>query len=144
MPSIFRNPSGVSRRVLIVSRDAQVIQTLGRQLAEANHVAEAMDQLDALRRELIGGGCLAAILDLDSLALDNAAVRELVRLNPAICVLGVSRERLHPNLQEAIRSHLQACLSSPVDSDELRFWLRCAAEQRQSSRAPPAADPRAR
>jgi len=31
-------------------------------------------------------------------------------------------------LKDAIRNHIYACLTKPVDMDEITYWLRCIRE----------------
>lgn len=141
MPSTPCEPHAHNKRVLVVSRDAGLADDLSQQVTEAAYHAETLDGLDSLRHALAASECLAVFLDLDSISLDNATVRALVCLHHRISFFGISRLHVHPNLQEAISHHLQACLSAPVDSDELRFWLRSAADLLTSSRGPPTPDP---
>jgi DNA-binding NarL/FixJ family response regulator len=67
-------------------------------------------------------------MDIDSVAVDNRVIRELAADYPATPFLCISRERVHPELQDAIRNHIYACLTKPVDMDEITYWLRCIRE----------------
>ena len=67
---------------------------------------------------------LAVILDVDSVPLDNHAIRNLKASNPAVSFLMVSRERFHPELQESISHVLYACLKKPADTDEIIYLLK--------------------
>jgi hypothetical protein len=69
--------------------------------------------------------CIAAILDLDSVPLDNRTIRDLTTAFPSVQFLGASRDRSHPDLREAIAHHLFACLTKPIDPDELHYFLKC-------------------
>jgi DNA-binding NtrC family response regulator len=81
--------------------------------------------------------CMAVILDLDSLSLDNRKIRALTHRHPATCFLCTSRASFHPDLQDAIGHHLFACLLKPVDPDELHYFLRCIRDSKKESRGPP-------
>jgi hypothetical protein len=37
----------------------------------------------------------------------------------------MSSDRFHPELKDAICYHIYACLTKPLDYDELLYWLRC-------------------
>jgi DNA-binding response OmpR family regulator len=64
------------------------------------------------------------LLDLDHLSVDNRYIRELSRQQPKLSIIAVSSRTFHPELEEALSSHISACLVKPVDIDELLFWLR--------------------
>ncbi len=68
------------------------------------------------------------ILDMDSLAADNRFFRELKRRAPGIHLLALSSRSYHPGLEEAMGSHIDACLAKPLDPEELRYWLRSISE----------------
>ncbi|MCK5196674.1 MAG: hypothetical protein KAQ71_22875, partial [Desulfobulbaceae bacterium] len=70
------------------------------------------------------GGYLAIIIDIDSVAVDNRVIRELTVSYPEIYFLCTSKDRFHPELKDAICYHIYACLTKPVDPDELVYWLR--------------------
>ncbi len=64
------------------------------------------------------------ILDLDSISVDNKFLRKLKTENPDLSILAVSVKTMHPELRESISSYIHACLTKPLDAEELRFWLR--------------------
>ena len=74
----------------------------------------------------------AVIVDLDSVAISNIDIRTFKRANPDIPLLAISYKPFHPDLQESMRSHIFACVSKPVDPDELIFLLNSALENRAS------------
>ena len=71
---------------------------------------------------------MAVLMDIDSVAVDNRVIRELAADCPATPFLCISRERVHPELKDAISNHIYACLNKPVDQDELRYWMKCIKE----------------
>ena len=81
--------------------------------------------------------CLAAILDIDKVPLDNRTIRELTLAHPGTCFFCTSKERFHPDLKDAICYHLFACLHKPVDPDELDYFLKCIIDENAESRGPP-------
>jgi len=76
---------------------------------------------------------LAVILDIDSVPLDNRAIRKLSAQYPGVPLLCISRDRIHPELKDAISYHILACLNKPVDFDELIYWLRCIESRQRES-----------
>lgn len=89
-------------------------------------------------RSMLAAPCLAAILDVDSVSLDDRTIRSLTLAFPATRFLCTSRGRFHPELQESIRHHLFACLNKPVDPEELHYFLRCI---RDNETQPPGPSP---
>lgn len=68
------------------------------------------------------------ILDLDNLTVDNRSIRNLRKGNPEICIIVLSSRSFHPELKEAMSTHIYACLSKPVDTEELIYWIRSILE----------------
>jgi DNA-binding NtrC family response regulator len=92
---------------------------------ELNHYrTSALHSLPEAARAIQARVCHAVIVDLDSLPVDNRFIRDLCRNHQELCVIGVSSRRFHPELEEAMRSHISACLSKPVNIEELIYWLR--------------------
>jgi DNA-binding NtrC family response regulator len=68
------------------------------------------------------------ILDVDNLAVDNRFFRELKRQAPGLYVLALSSQSYHPGLEEAMGSHIYACLAKPLDLEEISYWMKSIAE----------------
>lgn len=66
-----------------------------------------------------------ALIDLDSVEVENYTIRRLATKYPQLHLLCMSHKRLHPDLKEAISNYFYACLAKPLDFDELRYWLKC-------------------
>ncbi len=64
------------------------------------------------------------IVDLDSVPVDNRLLKKMKTENAGLSILAVSSKKFHPELRESISSYIYACLSKPLDPEELRFWLR--------------------
>ncbi len=115
-------------QVLIASADAtesvllsEIIRAFGGAMQVAGSYAELEDRLRERTFHAI-------IMDIDSLAADNRTIGRLAAASPKGAVLCVSRDRLHPQLQESIRNHVFACLTKPIDPEELGYWLKCIRE----------------
>jgi DNA-binding NtrC family response regulator len=65
----------------------------------------------------------AAILDIDTFKVTDSDLRELVQHHPRIALFCVSSQRVHPHLRQAMGDTIFACLSSPIQPEELRFLL---------------------
>lgn len=115
-------------QVLIASADttesallSDIIRAFGGAMQVAGSYAELEDRLRDRTFHAI-------IMDIDSLAADNRTIGRLSAASPKGAVLCVSRDRLHPQLQESIRNHVFACLTKPIDPEELGYWLKCIRE----------------
>lgn len=113
------------KAVLIVNADPEESAGISRLLQEAGCIAQTLTSPAELKNRLSMKGCIAVILDIDSVAVDNRTIRDLAASFPTIPFLCISKERFHPQLGDSIRNHIYACLTKPVDADEVNYWLRC-------------------
>jgi DNA-binding response OmpR family regulator len=74
--------------------------------------------------------CRVLLLDLDRIKVDNRFLREFNKQHPGLSIIALSSRTYHPELEEALSSHISACLVKPVDIDELLFWLRSLGERK--------------
>jgi len=114
--------------ILVVSANEQHCLELCAALEGEDYPVRLLDSLEHLARGIKGWNCCLAILDLDSLPIDNRLIRKLKRKNPSLRIIGFSSRSFHPELQEAMSSHIYACLGTPVDEDELVFWVKSSLE----------------
>ena len=120
--------------VFVVNADTEDSSGISRLIGEAGCRAQTVDSPAELKDLLNDEACTAVIMDIDSVAIDNRIIRELASAYPAIPFLCISKERLHPELKDSIRNHIYACLTKPIDPDELNYWLRCIREDDQGLR----------
>jgi DNA-binding NtrC family response regulator len=113
--------------VVIVSSDPGVWDQLKERLRTLHIAAKRVSDIDGLKVTLKRERCLAVMIDLDSVHLDNQTVRELALEPKCGRLFCMSEKTYHPDLTEAIRHHFFACLLKPVNPDELEYWLRCIA-----------------
>lgn len=99
-------------------------------LRQVNLTAQFVVNPFELKTTMQGASFLAVIMDLDSVPLDNRSIRDLASQFPAIPLLCISKERFHPELKDSIRDHIYACLTKPIDSDELNYWLKSIQEDK--------------
>jgi DNA-binding NtrC family response regulator len=114
--------------ILVVSANEQHCLELCAALEGEDYPITRLDSLEHLTGGIEGCDCRLAILDLDSLPIDNRLIRKLKRKNPSLRIIGFSRRTFHPELQEAMSSHIYACLGIPVDEEELVFWVKSSLE----------------
>ena len=72
------------------------------------------------------------ILNLDSVSLDNRLIRDMKRKDASLQIIAISSKFFHPELEEAIRDYVHACLRQPFDPDELIYWIKSIHENDQS------------
>jgi DNA-binding NtrC family response regulator len=117
--------------VIVVNSDPAEASVISRLLEEAGCLTETVASAARLKDRLKDKACMAVVMDIDSVALENRTIKELASAFPAIRFLCLSRERFHPELEDSIRDHIYACLTKPVDPDELNYWLKCIREDDQ-------------
>jgi DNA-binding NtrC family response regulator len=64
------------------------------------------------------------MLDLDDPCVTNRMLGEIARKCPILRIIGVSDRLFHPEFKEAMRSYLYACMSKPVDMEELMYLVK--------------------
>lgn len=130
------NLNGSGKSILVVNAIDTERDDICRLLEPAGYRCIGVDSLQGLEVALNESAGIAALIDLDTLAVNNRIIRDLARKYPGVCFLCTSSSRLHPELKDAISHHFFACLTKPVDPDELLYWLRCISENGPENRAP--------
>ena len=120
-------------KVLIVNSDVEESRELWKPLAEAGYVIEPVNSLEGLKNSLRSTVFMAVLLDVDTIQVENRAIRDLVLKHPGIPFLCTSGDRFHPELKDAICYHIFACINKPVDPDELLYWLRCIRDDQEQT-----------
>ncbi len=113
----------MNEEIVIIDGDRRQCQQLCGMLESWHYRAVPTYSLKGFKRQSEKGTCFCVILDIDSIAVDNRIIGDLVRQYPEVLFFCMSHTSFHPELQEAIGSHFYACLSKPVDPEELSFWL---------------------
>jgi DNA-binding NtrC family response regulator len=113
------------KTVILISRASDELLKIRKTLEENRYAVHVVDDIKSLHLALaeMGAGCV--ILDLDVMDFDNPTIRQLTIQYPQIYFLCMSKNRFHPELKDAICYHIYACLTKPLDYDELLYWLRC-------------------
>jgi DNA-binding NtrC family response regulator len=117
-------PKEPQKEVIVLDPDQDSCEELCALLKGTNYRSRPSHTLQDLEIVLNEGTCLVAILDLNMPSLDNRVVRELTLKNPNVYFLGLTRHRFNPELEESICYHVYACLTKPVDREELLYWLK--------------------
>ena len=114
----------MDKKIVILDGDKRQCLELCAMLEEQNYRAVPSHSLPILEEYLQRYACLAVILDIDTVSVDNRIIRKLTMGHPGVYFLCLSEQPFHPELKDAICYHLYACLNKPVDPDELFYWLR--------------------
>ena len=134
----IRKGGEMNRTIALLTADRQEAKHMGRVIEEGPYQTVFHSDLVDLESGIRSTPCIAVILDVDSVRLDNRTIRRLAATFPAVSFFCTSRDRFHPDLEEAICHYLFACLAKPVNPDELHYFLKCISDPEESeSRAPP-------
>ena len=123
--------------VVVVDADERQRSGLCGLLEGEHYRVIPLHSLATLNTAVSKNGCQVVLVDLDNLPVENRLFRELKKTNPALRIIGISSRPFHPELQEAMSTHIYVNLSKPVDSDELIYWLKSICENDSDSRDPP-------
>ena len=110
--------------IIVVDADEKETDALRAVLEGDNYPAIALTALGDLEGKIQETASSVVILDLDTLPVDNRFIRDLKRQKDNVYIIGLSSRPFHPELQEAVSTHIYACLGKPVDTDELLYWLK--------------------
>ncbi|MFH2060984.1 MAG: hypothetical protein ABIJ59_19100 [Pseudomonadota bacterium] len=115
----------MGRKVILVSKETDELEQIHQLLSKNNYACHCIEKTDQIGKTLesITSNCI--IFDLDSIDVDNRTIRDLTIAYPSVYFLCMSKDRFHPELKDAICYHIYACLTKPIDYDELLYWLRC-------------------
>lgn len=123
--------------VIVAGMDKLESEGLCRALENGNYRTIAKDSTVNLEKTIQETACLVLILDLDNLSVNNRLIRQLRRANPRLPIIGLSSSPYHPKLEEAMSSHICACLRKPPDFDELIYCIESFCNSALSQRTNP-------
>jgi len=115
----------MKRKVILISKKSKEQNKIDAVLSKNGYKSHLIESIESLDLQLTDLSCNCVIFDLDSVSIDNRTIRELTIQYPHIYFLCLSKDRFHPELKDAICYHIFACLTKPLDYDELIYWLRC-------------------
>jgi DNA-binding NtrC family response regulator len=115
--------------VAVLATDKEQAREISELLRASDYPAVALDSFADLHEQIGGTSAKVLLVDLDQAVVDNAFFRNIKKRQPGVFILALSSASHHPDLQEAIRSHIYACLAKPLDHEELLYWLWSISEQ---------------
>jgi len=119
----------IAQRIGVVESDGDLSRALCAALARHQFQAIPLNSLADFEADQQTSPFHVLILDLDGLPVSSRSLRDLKRQNPKLHVIGISSRTFHPELQEAMRNDISACLGKPIDMDELLYWLKSICER---------------
>lgn len=114
----------MGRRILVADTNQGQCRELCSLLENARYRAQTAHSLSEMEKTLAATPCHALILDVDSLGVDNRYLARLKQRHPRVCLFLISSRAFHPDLVEAMRDHVFACLRKPVNPEELIYMIR--------------------
>jgi DNA-binding NtrC family response regulator len=118
----------MEKKIIFVAEDQNLADNLCQVLHIYHYNAQHLQSFQMFEGLPENEPLTAVLIDLDSVAISNIDIRNFKRENPNVPLLAISYKPFHPDLQESMRSHIFACVSKPVDPDELIFLLNSALE----------------
>jgi DNA-binding NtrC family response regulator len=115
--------------ILVVNADKEQCRALCDSLQSENYRTFSYHSVQNLEKKILEIECRIIILDLDSLPVDNRFIVDLRRRYPKLPIIGLSSRPFHPDLREAMSTHIFACMIKPLDLDELIFWIKSISEK---------------
>ncbi len=110
--------------IVVLDADKKQSRELCAMLEERNYRVIPLYSLPDLEKSIKATGSQVVIIDLDTLPVDKRLFRKLKRIEPDLNIMVLSSRPFHPELEEAMSRHIYACLSKPVDEEELNYWIK--------------------
>ena len=120
------------KEVIVLDAETTQSQNLVAFLNDNAYTATPMNSMVNLDQYMAETDCRAVVLNLDSIPVTNKLLRDLKRKKPSINIIAHSKRQFHPELEEALREYSSVCLAEPVDTDELRYWLKTVYENNET------------
>lgn len=118
----------MSKEILMLVSDTELTEEVQKALKDKKINIVMGNSLNDLEKALKGADVEVLVLDLDTVPIENRFIRNLKKNQSAMTIIGLSDRSFHPELKEAMRKHIYACLCKPVDPDELVYWINSIVE----------------
>ncbi|MBT3227264.1 MAG: hypothetical protein HN580_29760 [Deltaproteobacteria bacterium] len=115
----------MKRAVIVLSKNRDENAAMCSILKDTTYSPKSLFSYDDLEKSLKAEEFLAVFIDTDSIPLDNSSIRFLNKNFPNVSLLLTSVKKSHPDLEEAIGQYVYACISKPIDPEEVIYWLKC-------------------
>jgi DNA-binding NtrC family response regulator len=115
--------------VAVLATDKEQCREISELLRVSDYQTVSLHPCDDLQERIRGTAAKVLLVDLDDMVVDNAFFRNIKKMQPEVFILTLSSASHHPDLKEAMGSHIYACLAKPLDPEELLYWLWSLSEQ---------------
>jgi DNA-binding NtrC family response regulator len=119
----------MNKGIIVLDTDQKQCHELCTLLETRQFRAKPLYSISNLKECLSEGDYLSVLIDIDTISVDNRTIRDLTIRFPGVYFFCLSERPFHPELHDAICYHIYACLTKPVDSDELLFWIKSIYEE---------------
>ena len=119
----------MAKAIIVIDGNKESSKELSSILESQHYQTNTIQSMPELDGCIKSEDCIAVIIDIDSVPVDNHTIRNLALQYPAVRFLCTAKDRFHPELKDAICYHIYACLNKPVDPDELLYWIKCIYEE---------------
>ncbi len=109
--------------VAVLATNNEQCQEISDLLRASGYPTVALRSFEDLHEQIRGASVKVLLVDLDSAVVDNTFFRNIKKRQPGVFILALSSALYHPDLKEAMGSHIYACLAKPLDTEELLYWL---------------------
>ena len=109
--------------VAVLATDKEQSQEISELLRASEYPTVALHSFEDLHEQIRGASVKVLLVDLDNAVVDNTFFRNIKKRQPGVFILALSSASHHPDLKEAMGSHIFACLAKPLDPEELLYWL---------------------
>ena len=128
----------MSKEILMMAPDTGLSEEVQHALKNKRFNTVIANSITDLEQTMKGTDIEVLVVDLDRFDIENRLLRKLKTQQPAMSIIGLSSRSFHPELKEAMRKHIYACLAKPVDPDELVYWIHSIIENSaDETKAPP-------
>lgn len=121
----------VETLIVIVGKNNDGYQSLIQLLQGEGYKGITIKSVKALEAYLSQKECMAVLIDIDSVLVENRKVRELTVQYPNSPFLCMSDKKYHPKLKETICYHVYACINKSIDPEEIFYLLRSIRDDNQ-------------
>jgi DNA-binding NtrC family response regulator len=104
----------MNKEILVLASDTELTEEVQEALKDKKINMVTANSIIDLEKALKGTDVEVLVLDLDTVPIENRFIRRLKKQQPAMSIIGLSRRSFHPELKEAMRKHIYACLCKPV------------------------------
>lgn len=126
----------MKKSIMVLDANEKQCRDLCRLLEKDQFTAIGLNSTKDLEQRIKDSGCRAIFWDIDTIPANNRTIRNFTTKFPHVYFFCLSKQAIHPELQDAISQHIYACLNRPIDVEELFFWLRSIRENEANFHKP--------